>query len=414
MDNNVMVPQMCWEGVCDLELPFPRQWQVEVANMAGYNQQALSAEEIKQRISSPIAGPPLHELARGKKQVAIIFDDMTRATRTWQILPTVLAELAGAGIPDGSIRFIAATGTHGAMNRFDFVRKLGEDTLRRFPVYNHNAFGNHVSLGKTSYGTEILANAEVMACDLKIAIGSVVPHIAAGFGGGAKIILPGICAFQTIEAFHHFARQFHQEHPEHRAGMGTTGKNGLRMNMEEAVKMVGLDMIIDTLFNFYGETTAVYAGEPEAAFSAAVEQAKTHYLTAQPGDKDIVICNAFAKVSEAEGALNIGFGSVKASGGSMMLICHAESGHVIHYLFGSFGNTPRKNQIAHRLPANVRNLIIFNRYPDMTTLNHFGDREKVRIMTEWDDILAFLRAEHPGNPEVAVYPNGDVQYALRS
>jgi lactate racemase len=296
------------------------------------------------------------------------------------------------------------------MDRFDFVKKLGEAVLRRFPVYNHNAFGNAVSLGKTSYGTEILANAEVMSCDLKIAIGSVVPHIAAGFGGGAKIILPGICHFQTIEAFHQFASKFHREHPEHKAQMGGTGANGLRMNMEEAMKMVGLDMIIDTLFNSYGETTAVFAGEPKTAFEAAVKLAQSHYLTAHPEGNDIVICNAFAKVGEAETGLNIGFGSVKAAGGDVVLTVNAPGGHVVHYLFGSFGNLKRKGQIGHGLPPNIRNVVIFNQYPDLTVLNHFSEREKVHLMSQWEDVIGFLAKEHPGAAKVAIYPNSDVQY----
>ncbi len=409
MENTVRVPELCWEGVCDLEMSFPSQWQVEVVNMTGYQAPALSAEGISRAICSPLGLPRLSQLAKGKKEVAIIFDDMTRATRTWQIVPVVLDELARAGIKDGQIRFIGATGSHGALDRFDYVKKLGEDVLHRFPVYSHNAFGNCVSLGKTSYGTEILANAEVMACELKIAIGSVVPHPAAGFGGGAKIILPGICHFQTIEAFHQFAAKFHRDHPEHKASMGTTGENGLRMNMEEAVKMVGLDMVIDTLFNLYGETCAVFAGEPEQTFSAAVQLAQSHYLTPRAVEKDIVICNDFAKVGEPATGLNIGYGSVKR-GGDLVLICTAPAGHVVHYLFGSFGNTKRKGQIGHGVPEHVRNLIVFNRFPDLAMLNHFGDRERVHLLTEWDDVMCRLKADFPGAARLAVYPNADVQY----
>jgi lactate racemase len=414
MDNVVRVPELCWEGVCDLEMSFPAQWQTEVVNMTGYKMPAMSANEINQAICKPRGMPRISAVAKGKKQVAIIFDDMTRATRTWQIVPAVLDELARAGIKDGDIRFIGATGTHGAMDRFDFAKKLGEEVLHRFPVYSHNAFGNCVSLGKTSYGTEILANAEVMACDLKIAIGSVVPHPAAGFGGGAKIVLPGICHFQTIEAFHQFASRFHREHPEHRAYMGSTGENGLRMNMEEAVKMVGLDMVIDTLFNLYGETCAVFAGEPEVTFTAAVEMARTHYLTARAADKDIVICNDFAKVGEPATGLAIGYGSVKP-GGDLVLICTAPAGHVVHYLFGSFGNARRKGQIGHGLPEHINKLIVFNRYPDLAMLNHFGeDRKRVHLLTEWDDVMGMLKADYPGPARLAVYPNADVQYCGNS
>jgi hypothetical protein len=66
MENMVRVPQMCWEGVCDLELTFPKEWNIEVVNMAGYNQKALSAAEINKAISKPLGLPPIRELAAGK------------------------------------------------------------------------------------------------------------------------------------------------------------------------------------------------------------------------------------------------------------------------------------------------------------------------------------------------------------
>ena len=55
---------------------------------------------------------------------------MTRVTRSAQIVPFILEELAEARIPNSRIRFIAALGSHGTLNRVDFVRKLGEEVAR--------------------------------------------------------------------------------------------------------------------------------------------------------------------------------------------------------------------------------------------------------------------------------------------
>jgi len=90
--------------------------------MAGYNRPALSLDQIRESVTGDLIGtPPLRELAQGKKEAVIIFDDMTRVTRVAEIVPFVLEELAAAGIPDSNIRFVAALGCHGAMNRIDFV-----------------------------------------------------------------------------------------------------------------------------------------------------------------------------------------------------------------------------------------------------------------------------------------------------
>ncbi|HEX9976208.1 MAG TPA: lactate racemase domain-containing protein, partial [Dehalococcoidales bacterium] len=103
--------------------------------MPGYKLPALKPEEIRAAVTNLIDLAPIRELARGKKEVVIIFDDMTRVTRTAEIVPFVLEELALAGIPDNKIRFICALGNHGASTRVDFAKKLGEDVVARFPVY---------------------------------------------------------------------------------------------------------------------------------------------------------------------------------------------------------------------------------------------------------------------------------------
>ena len=90
----IKVPQLAWYEPEELALPLPDDWQVEVCNMAGYNRPALKPNEIKTALSNPIGLPPIRELAKGKKEVVIIFDDMTRVTRVAEIVPFVLEELA--------------------------------------------------------------------------------------------------------------------------------------------------------------------------------------------------------------------------------------------------------------------------------------------------------------------------------
>jgi len=123
-----------------------------------------------------------------------------------------------------------------------------------------------VDIGRTSYGTPLLVNAEVMQCDFKIAIGSIVPHAFAGFGGGAKIILPGICHYNTVLDFHKLGSRYKKENPDIPIGTGVVENNLLRMNMEEAAEKVGLDIKIDTVMNSYGETVAVFAGELKSEY----------------------------------------------------------------------------------------------------------------------------------------------------
>ncbi|MFC1910943.1 lactate racemase domain-containing protein [Chloroflexota bacterium] len=412
MNKMIKVPQMVWHGVSELELPVPNNWQVEVCNMKGNGRKGLTLHEIRNAVRNTIGMEPIRSIARNRKQVVIIFDDIQRATRSAEIVPFILEELAEAGIPDSNIRFVSAVGCHPAMNRLDFVKKLGEDVLNRFPVYSHNAFGSCVDIGSTSFGTRLLVNGEVMSCDLKIAIGSVVPHVFAGFGGGAKIILPGICHIQTCEDFHRTGVKALENDKSKPAGLGIMENNNLRLNMEQAAEMVGLDMKIDTIMNGYCETAAIYAGSLKGAYSKAVEDARSHYDTPQAKDCDVVIANSFAKVAECESGLEIAFPSVKKEGGDVILIGNCPDGHVAHYLGGPWGKTKRhKLQVQCALPPAVNRLLFYNQYPDLTIFGFFAQPDKVSMMSKWEDVVTELDKTHQGKSiRVAVYPNADVQY----
>ncbi len=412
--NIIRVPQLAWYETKELELPLPDSWQVEVCNMAGYNRLAMKPDQIKASINNLIGIPPIRELARGKKEVVIIFDDMTRVTRADKIVPFILEELAAAGIPDNRIRFIVALGLHSTMWRQHFVKKLGEEVVARFPVYNHNPFGNCTYVGTTStYKTRVYANEEVMKCDLKIAIGSVVPHPMSGFGGGGKIILPGVVSFETIDWNHMMAIKAMQEYRDKPiAGMGIFDNNPMHNDIDEAANLVGLDVLINCIVNMWGESVAIFAGALIPAFSAAVQEAKTHYLTPRVEGKDIVIANTYAKANETPIGLGIAYPAVNTEGGDVVLIANAPEGQVTHYLYGPFGKTSwAKQHQRSEVPQHINNLIVYNEYPHPGS-SWFDEDDKILYFYKWDDVLQLLQKSHGADTKVAVYPNAEIQYCV--
>jgi nickel-dependent lactate racemase len=413
MKNTIKLPQLAWFGPREQEFDLPEGWRVEMCRMAGYDRPKLTPDEIREAIGRPIGMAPLREYARGRKEVVIIFDDMSRVTRAAEIVPHVLEELAAAGIKDRQVRFIAACGCHGAMNRADFEKKLGKEVLERFPVYNHAPYDNCVYAGTTKRGTELYINAEVMKCDLKIGIGSIVPHIMAGFGGGSKLVLPGVAAYETIVALHTPPKDA-GGFSGTVTGMGNIEGNVRRQDIEEAAAIVGLDIKIDALVNGLGDTTAVFAGEPVQAFRAGLEVARAHYLSPAARDKDIVITNSYAKVNEAISGLQVAFPAISKRGGTIVLIANAPEGQVTHYLMGSFGTTiGGKFNLQMKPPDNVKRLIVFSEYPEVSIKRSMEDTERVVLTSDWDEVLKLLEADYGGEAEVAVYPIADIQYCAR-
>jgi nickel-dependent lactate racemase len=313
-----------------------------------------------------------------------------------------------AGIPDDRIRFVAAYGAHGPMDRADLVKKLGETTVGRFPVYNHNTYENCTYVGATSRGTEVYLNAEVMHCDFKVAINTTCPHGLVGFSGGAKMIVPGVASIDTTLANH--AMEAHK--PGFSADAGEISATPAYRDMEEAANLAGLDMTIECIVNQWGDTVALFAGALEPTHEASVREAKSHYLTPKAEDKDIVIANTYAKASLWNSALEVA-GSVKNSGGDFVIIANAPDGMVVHYLSSRWGTTIGGRGARGRpeeIPAHFNRLMVYTEYPVAADMLSFRDSTRLALMASWDDVLKVLQEVHGDGAAVAVYPSADIAY----
>ncbi|MCX6013142.1 MAG: lactate racemase domain-containing protein, partial [Chloroflexi bacterium] len=268
-----------------------------------------------------------------------------------------------------------------------------------------NVFDNCTYVGTTSSGNKIHVNSELMMCDLKISIGSMMPHPFAVFSGGGKIILPGVSSLDTIMSNHNMPLQ---------PGDKKWEINPRRLDMEEAAAFVKLDMAIDCIVNMWGETVSIYAGSPPAVRDAAIIEAKKHYLAHMAEEKDIVLINTFIKVSEAAVVLRTGFSSVKQTGGDVVLFANAPAGQVSHYLIGVWGSNDKNRKyklpVDVDIPQNINRLIRYNEYPDIPSMLRFKPREKHLNENKWEDILKILMKSYGKNTKVVVYPSADIQY----
>ena len=88
------------------------------------------------------------------------------------------------------------------MVRAELERKLGAAILRTFDVEQHHPYENLVDLGRSSRGTPIRLNRTFCDADLKMVVGGVMPHPYMGFGGGAKLVVPGLAGIETLQANH--------------------------------------------------------------------------------------------------------------------------------------------------------------------------------------------------------------------
>ena len=411
--DSIKVQQSAWYGDLDFTLELPSSWDISICRMQGHDRARLTPADIRNAFTHPVGSRPIREIAKGKREVVIIFDDLTRPTPVADLVTYVLEELEVAGISDEHIRFIAALGSHRGLTRIDFVKKLGEAVLDRFPVYNHNPYENCTFVGTTSRGTPISINSEVMSCDLKIGIGCITPHTAAAFGGGGKILVPGVASMDTIAANHALAGRARKHE---RSGSMTYGvgfeENEFRLDIAEAAKMAGLDIKVDAILNDKREITALFVGEPLAAHLEGVKLAKEVYATEPISDRDIVIANAYAKGTEPFHASPLGAQMLTEDGGDLVIIVNTPEGLITHCLGGSWGRNMggRYWQRRSRLLPHVKKLILVTQYIDRAESVRIAPIDSITWAKTWSEALEHLTKDYPGKAKVAVIPDATIQY----
>ncbi len=228
---------------------------------------------VARALQEPIDSPRLSSLARPEHKVALIIDDITRLTPTRRMLPHVLDELRLAGVPDESVYIVIALGTHRPMTDAEMDLKIGRELAARFNIVNIPAHNDEhmLYMGESQGGIPIWVNKTVASADLRIGLGMIVPHMDAGFGGGSKIILPGVCGERTVQAFH--AQMAYIEGNQ----LGRSDAP-LRADLEAFVAAhVPLHMIVNVVLDASGKIYACVAGHPKHAHRQGVRHALEVY-----------------------------------------------------------------------------------------------------------------------------------------
>lgn len=283
-------------------------------------------EAIRSSLRNPIGCPPLSALVGPGSKVTILQDDWSRPTPAGLLLPVLLNELNAAGVPDGDVTILIARGTRplGEMGGRLIREKLGEEVLGRVSVLIHDCDDKSSVkfAGITSRGTPLWVNKAVVEADLCIGVGNIVPHAGAGYAGGAKILLPGAVARLTIEANHRM-------YSAPGAILGNVEGNVLRQDMEEAARLAGLPMVLNTVLDYKDNVAGVFAGDVIEAFRSGVETARrvygmpfakrTNIVIACPGDPyDLDLCEAGKSLFAAE--------IVAEDGGTVILLSKCLAG----------------------------------------------------------------------------------------
>lgn len=278
---------------------------------------------VREALASPVGAPGLDELARrhGTKTM-ILVDDGTRSTPQKLILPVLLDALNAAGVRDGEITVMVALGTHRPMDRPECMARYGREVVDRVRVVNlPQDPGSFEDLGKTPSGVPIHVSRLYLESELSIAVGNIIPHMYAGWAGGAKMVQPGVTDAITTAETHLMAGPMVYEI------LGRVD-NPVRREMEAIALKTGLKCILNVVLNSEGEIVAVVAGHPVEAHRAGVEIARPIYTVDVQDRPEIVVAGAHPAERDLwQGFKPInGCGMLVKDGGTLILLTPAPEG----------------------------------------------------------------------------------------
>ncbi len=272
------------KGGLEVELPSGFNYRILEARSATPLDDADAA--LSHALDHPIAAPPLAELAKGKKTVAISVCDITRPAPNRIVLPHVLKRLDEAGIRREDITILIATGLHRPATEGEIREIVGPGHAGALRVVNHHARerSEHRLLGATSTGTPVWIDERFVSADVRMSLGFIEPHLMLGFSGGRKLVAPGLAGQETIKVLH--SPKFMREA---RAVEGSIEDNPLHRELLEIAAMAGHSFIVDVALARDRRIAGVFAGDPVAAHRAGVAFVRKVMLEQLADSVDAVI-----------------------------------------------------------------------------------------------------------------------------
>ncbi len=374
---------------------------------------------VKAAMEKPIDSPRLSELARGKKDCVIIISDHTRPVPSRDILPNMLAELR-EGSPEIRVTLLVATGFHRSSTEAELRRKLGDEIYDQTRILIHDCrdASANVQVGVLPSGAPCVIDRAAAETELLIAEGFIEPHFFAGFSGGRKSVLPGICDQVTVMG-NHCSRFI--DSPFSRTGV--LDGNPMHEDMLAAAELAKLAYIVNVVIDEDKRTVAAFAGNCVTAHRAGCDFL-LDYARVSPAPAEIVITsNGGAPLDQNLYQCVKSMTAAEASclpGGVIIECAECADGHggQAFYeslrdcespaaLYAQFMATPQEKTIADQWESQILARILMHHSVIMVTrpeLRTMVEEMKLRYAPSLEEALDMAHAL--GKRSLTVIPNG--------
>lgn len=231
---------------------------------------------------------------KGKyRNVAIVVSDKTRLCGYPQYLPWLVEALMQQGADKNNISFFIAYGTHPRQSEEECRSSYGK-------VYDEFHFEHHDSRddslfefqGTTKRGTPVRIRRDILAATLLITFGAISHHYFAGYGGGRKLLFPGLGERNSI--YHNHGLFLDRDKQSLASGCqpGKLKGNPLAEDLQEVDTHMPSRIAIHGILNTSGRVCRLMVAKSYTGFKAACKVHDSFYRVKSVSQFDLVVASS--------------------------------------------------------------------------------------------------------------------------
>ena len=240
---------------------------------------------------------PIEDIVNSDESVLFVVPDATRKCASGQIINLLVRRLIANGIMPFDMRIIFATGIHRKVTDEEKSEILSPFIFQRIKILDHNPrdISQIVKLGETKGGTSIELNRALLEHDHIIIIGAINWHYFAGFGGGRKLICPGLASSRTINETHKLAFDFETKSRREGVGTGLLVGNVVHEEFTEIVEKINPSYSVNVFTSEDGGISEMFCGDWKPSFEESCAMFALRYSVQITEKKEVVVvsCGGF-------------------------------------------------------------------------------------------------------------------------
>lgn len=392
-----------------------------VSELHHYVPTATPSELVEKALAEPLGSLPLAELAKGKKNIVLIASDHTRPVPSKVIIPPMLREIR-RGNPDADITILIATGCHRGTTEDELRAKFGDKIFdeEKIVVHDCDDTENLVNMGTLPSGGRFILNRLAAEADLLVSEGFIEPHFFAGFSGGRKSVLPGVCARETV-MYNHNAGFINDPN----ARTGILDENPIHRDMIYAAKAAKLAFIVNVVINAEKEAIFAVAGDVDEAHRKGCEFLNSKCrVKARPADIVITTNGGYPldqNIYQAVKGMTAAEATVKKNG-IIVMLAKSNDGHGGVSFYNTFKNQKDLNAMMEGFLATPPEKTVVDQWQSQIFARVMMKARVIYVSDAPDDMIKDLhmipagsvdeamelavRMSEKESPEILVIPDG--------